>query len=152
MFIAFVFVRFVVLGPAGISARTLGERIGWPLGADHVSNLETLTSQDSNLFRTQFATDFDFRRNSHPQLRRLCCCEFIYSLFDSTFVNRIGIERLIQSDIRLTHSSVRALALVFVLFEDNSNALALFGCEAELFDRVDGKVLRRILCGDDRAC
>jgi hypothetical protein len=122
------------------------------LRAHNVSKLETPASQDSYLFGTQFAPNFDLRLDSHAQLCRLCRCELIYPLFDNTFVNRVSVERLIQSNIRLAQSSVCALTLVFVLFEDNSNALALFGCEAELFDRVGWKVLRRILCGEYRDC
>jgi hypothetical protein len=87
---------------------------------------------------TQFAADLQFGLNSHPQLCGLCGGELVYALFDEVFVNRIGVQRLIESETRFAQAAVGGLALVFVLRKDRADPLALFGREAELLDRICG--------------
>jgi hypothetical protein len=43
---------------------------------------------------------------------------------------------LIECDICFAEAAINRLALVFVLLEDQADTLALFGREAELFDRI----------------
>jgi hypothetical protein len=85
---------------------------------------------------TQFAANLQFGLNSHTQLRGLCGGELVYALFDEVFIDRICVERLIESETRFAQAAVGGLALVFVLREDRADPLALFGREAELLDRV----------------
>jgi hypothetical protein len=90
--------------------------------------------------------------NSHSRLGCLGGGELVYALFDKVVVSHLRIQRLIQGDIRFTHSSIRHLALGLGLFEEHPNSLSLLGCETELCNRVldcDGR--RRVLHGEDRA-
>jgi hypothetical protein len=123
----------------------LRECVNTALAAHNVSNLQVQTSQYGPLLGTQFATDSEFRLNSHAQLRCLSGRELIHVLFDDRFVNWLSIERLIKSHICLTQPAIGGLALRFGLLEDHSNSLSLFRRQPELFDGIGRIVLRRVL-------
>src|SRR5215213_725271 len=120
---------FALIGSQSLSATTLVER---SLATHDVADLESQASQGSQLFRVQLAANSQLHLNSHSQLRGLRCCEFIDSLFNQVFVGRVGVECLVEGDIRFAHSAVCHLALVFCLLRNHSNFLPLLGCETEL--------------------
>jgi len=139
-----------LVGPECFSTRTHFESIGTLLSAHYVPDLEAKALKGGELFRSQFAANSHLQMNSHSRLGCLCGGKLIYSLFDEIVVNRLGVEGLIQGDIRFTKSSIRHLALGLGFFDDHPNSLSLLGCETELCDGVLDR-WRLVLRGKDRA-
>jgi len=139
------------VGSQCLAAGTLVERVPVPLAAHDVSDLEVHLPQHGELLWAQYTTDFELHLNSHSQLRGLGGGQFIHALFDHSVVNRLGVECLIQSKIRLAQPPVRNLPLGLGFFANHSDSLALLGCEAELFDRIGRNILCRILRGSNGA-
>src|SRR6185369_15285623 len=91
----------------------------WTLRVDEVAHLEAQATPRGYLFRSQLAADFEFDLDSHPYLR---------SLF--------GVERLIQGEVGFAQAAVGCLSFGLVLFEDRTDALALFRRQAKLVDGI----------------
>jgi hypothetical protein len=125
-----------LVGPECISTRTRIEPVGTLLSPHYVSDLELKAFQGSELFWSQFAANLYLKMNSHPCLGCLRCGKVVYALFNEVVINRLCVQRLIQSDIGLTESSICHLALGFGFFDNHPNSLPLLGRQAELCDWV----------------
>jgi hypothetical protein len=59
-------------------------------------------------------------------------------LLDYGLVERIGIQGLIQCDVRLAQSAVGLLPLIFVLVKYQAISMSLIRGQTKLFDRILG--------------
>ena len=125
-----------LVGPECFSTRTPIEPVRTLLGPHYVSDLELKAFQGGELLWSQFAANPYLKMNSHSRLGSLRGGELVYALFNEVVVDRFCVQRLIQSDIGLTESSIRHLALGFGFFDNHPNSLPLLRRQTQLFNWV----------------
>ena len=117
------------------------------LWGDYVAKLEVQPAQRCELLRVEEPANSHFHVGAHTNLRGLRCRYFVDALFDEVLVERFGIKRLIEGDVRFPQTAVGILTFVASVGGESPNLLTLFGRQVQLLDRIGGRWRRWWLLG-----
>lgn len=120
----------------------------WALWVDYVAKLQAQPAQRRDLIGIKQPANSHFQVGAHARLRGLGGGDFVDTLLDHVLVDRIRVQRTIQSLVCLTQAKICRLALFPHVLDDPANLLTLFGSQVKLLDRVCGR--RGWILGDCR--